>query len=205
VAKDGNIETCATRTKQLVRAGRESTMRTLMVYVRVAGTRRGPSPCAAGGGPDRWKRWPHETLRTVESQIANQQRIERMNAGCAVFFGLLARSRGDRTVRRSLVPGEANGSGKSASGSLRARRQGRWRAWLVGSVAAWAALGLLLALPGIYYGSNAVRDILFEVPPMDPVALLWAAGILAGVASLAAWLPARRAASVAPSVALRTD
>jgi ABC-type lipoprotein release transport system permease subunit len=67
------------------------------------------------------------------------------------------------------------------------------------------ALGLLLELPGIYYGSNAVRDILFEVPPMDPVALLWAAGILAGVASLAAWPPARRAASVAPSVALRTD
>lgn len=40
---------------------------------------------------------------------------------------------------------------------------------------------------------------------MDPAALLWACGILAGAASLAAWLPARRAASVEPSVAIRAD
>jgi ABC-type antimicrobial peptide transport system permease subunit len=40
---------------------------------------------------------------------------------------------------------------------------------------------------------------------MDPAALLWAAGTLTAVASLVALLPARRAASVSPSTALRTD
>jgi ABC-type lipoprotein release transport system permease subunit len=50
-----------------------------------------------------------------------------------------------------------------------------------------------------------VRDILFEVQPMDPLALFVAAGTLATVALLSALLPARRAASIQPSAALRVE
>jgi ABC-type antimicrobial peptide transport system permease subunit len=76
---------------------------------------------------------------------------------------------------------------------------------VVSSVTGWAALGIVLALPAVYFSSQAVRTVLFEVQPMDPTALACAAGLLAAVASLAAWLPARRASRLDPSAALRTE
>jgi ABC-type antimicrobial peptide transport system permease subunit len=76
---------------------------------------------------------------------------------------------------------------------------------IVSSATGWAALGFVLALPAVYYGSRSVRNLLFEIPPMDTMSLACAAGVLAAVASLAAWLPALRASRLDPSGALRTE
>ena len=59
--------------------------------------------------------------------------------------------------------------------------------------------GLALMLMGL------ARTILFGVTPSDPGVFAVAASILAGVAVLAAWLPARRASRVDPLVALRHE
>ena len=50
-----------------------------------------------------------------------------------------------------------------------------------------------------------LRALLYEVSPRDPAALALAAATLAVVALAAHWLPARRAARVAPSTALRDE
>lgn len=47
--------------------------------------------------------------------------------------------------------------------------------------------------------------MLFDVGPMDPVSLVLAASVLAAVALVAAYLPARRATRIHPSEALRSD
>jgi ABC-type lipoprotein release transport system permease subunit len=49
----------------------------------------------------------------------------------------------------------------------------------------------------------ALRGMLFGVTWADPVSFATALGVLLVVALLAGWLPARRAASVEPGVALR--
>ena len=67
---------------------------------------------------------------------------------------------------------------------------------LVGSVAG-AALGLLFA--------RTIRARLFGVSPADAVSVVVAISLLAGVAVLASWLPARRAARVNPVDALRVE
>ena len=59
--------------------------------------------------------------------------------------------------------------------------------------------GLALMLMGL------ARTILFGVTPSDPGVFVVAASILAGVAFLAGWLPARRASRVDPLVALRHE
>jgi putative ABC transport system permease protein len=51
----------------------------------------------------------------------------------------------------------------------------------------------------------AVRPLLYDVSPFDPLALGAVAAALAGIATLACLVPALRAARVTPLTALRHD
>ena len=64
--------------------------------------------------------------------------------------------------------------------------------------AACGALGSLAA-------ARLVGSQLYGVAPTDPLSFAGAAVLLAGVAALAAWLPARRAMAVDPMAALRSE
>ena len=67
------------------------------------------------------------------------------------------------------------------------------------------ALGLGLGVAGALVVGRAMSTLLFDVSPQDPVTLLAVVSLLAGVAFLASYLPARRATRVDPMVALRAD
>jgi ABC-type antimicrobial peptide transport system permease subunit len=68
-----------------------------------------------------------------------------------------------------------------------------------------AALGTIAGIGGALALGRFVRRLLFQVTPFDPVALVAASVSLLLVASAAAYLPARRAASLDPVVALKRD
>jgi putative ABC transport system permease protein len=71
-----------------------------------------------------------------------------------------------------------------------------------GSVAlAGVAVGLAAALAG----GRLIESLLFHVSPRDPAVFTATALTLFSVATLACWLPARRAARVSPVEALRAD
>ena len=69
----------------------------------------------------------------------------------------------------------------------------------------WALGGAAVGLVGSWYAARLLRSLLFGVKDHDPSLLLAAVLILLGVACLAAWIPARRAARVDPMVALRYE
>jgi predicted permease len=72
--------------------------------------------------------------------------------------------------------------------------------------AVWpVACGLVAGLAGTYYATRIITSFLFETAPHDPATLLIVVAVLGAAACLAAWLPARRAASVDPVAALRAD
>jgi putative ABC transport system permease protein len=64
-----------------------------------------------------------------------------------------------------------------------------------------SGIGIALALGA----TRLARDLIFGVRPDDPWTLVGAATLLATVALLACYVPARRAARVAPLVALRHE
>ena len=66
-------------------------------------------------------------------------------------------------------------------------------------------LGLLIGVAGIFALSQLLSTMIFGVGERDPVTILFVALLLAGVALLACYLPARRATTVPPIVALREE
>jgi predicted lysophospholipase L1 biosynthesis ABC-type transport system permease subunit len=68
-----------------------------------------------------------------------------------------------------------------------------------------AAVGLALGIAGAVTGGGVLRAFLFEVRPAEPLVLGATAALLAAVALLASYVPARRATRVDPMTALRAD
>jgi predicted permease len=67
------------------------------------------------------------------------------------------------------------------------------------------ALGLAVGLPASLLAAATVESVLFEVKPADPLTFLTTACVLAGIALAAAFLPARRAATIDPLKVLRQE
>jgi ABC-type antimicrobial peptide transport system permease subunit len=65
--------------------------------------------------------------------------------------------------------------------------------------------GLVLGMSAAWLLGRSMGSLLFGVTPADPLAFTLALTVLVGVAVLAAYLPARRAARLDPMTALRAE
>jgi putative ABC transport system permease protein len=68
-----------------------------------------------------------------------------------------------------------------------------------------AAIGLGLGLIGAYFVGQAMHKTLYQVGSIDFTAVGAVAFVLFVSGALASWIPARRAASVHPMQALRSE
>jgi putative ABC transport system permease protein len=70
---------------------------------------------------------------------------------------------------------------------------------------AWlTAVGVFIGLSGAFVLTRMMRALLFETPPTDPLTFAAVAAVIAFVAMLACFVPARRATRVEPLSALRS-
>ncbi len=77
------------------------------------------------------------------------------------------------------------------------------RRLVLGEGLSLAITGAAIGIAGATLAGRALRGLLFGVEPLDPASLVGAAALLALVAALACYLPARRAARLDPLVVLR--
>ena len=75
----------------------------------------------------------------------------------------------------------------------------------MGKTIAAVAGGVVLGIGAAMVIGGVLRSFLFEVSTIDPVTFSLVPLLMALVAVVAAWVPARRAARVDPIVALRAE
>jgi len=144
-------------------------------------------------------------LRTMDQQIDESLANERLIELLAITFGLLA------TLLAGVglygVVAYSTGQRTKEIGIRIALGSSRWSiSQLVFSdVLRMAILGVAVALPAAIMLARLLRSQLFGVTPADPLVLTSAVALVAVVAVIAALLPARKAASVEPSVVLRSE
>jgi putative ABC transport system permease protein len=146
-----------------------------------------------------------ENLKTLEEirgdSLASRSFAMRLLMGFSIvasaltlvgIYGVLSLSVAAR--RRELAIRTAMGAGRR---DLLKLVLGEGLRLIVGGVAAGLAAAIAL--------SRVLRSFLFEVEPTDPVTLIAVGLLFVGVALLACWAPARRAAKVDPLEALRYE
>jgi predicted permease len=145
------------------------------------------------------------SVRTMEQQVALSFDQERAVARLAGIFGIVAlllAAVGLYGVTAYTVAQRTNEIGiRMALGADRARVVGL----VLGGAFRHVVVGLLLGVPLAVGAGRLVEAQLYRVSFWDPLALGVAGGALAACAFVAAFIPARRAASIAPIRALRAE
>jgi predicted permease len=144
-------------------------------------------------------------VRTMTEQINGTMREERTFAMLCALFGALVLSLcciGLYGVASYSVTRRTNEIGvRMALGAGRADVL-----WLfVRETLALFALGVTIGTPVALASTGLIKSLLFELKPSDPSSVFIAILTLAGVAAVAALLPAHRATKVDPIVALRYE
>ncbi|MGE5720857.1 MAG: ABC transporter permease, partial [Sphingomonadales bacterium] len=144
-------------------------------------------------------------MRSTSQVLHDQLRRDRMFAALSTIFALLALIlaaigiygvEAYRVARRTAEIGVRMALGAQRSGVL----------WLVSrETLALLAVGVLLGIPLGLATMRLIKSLLFGVEASDPAALCAAVLALCAIGGTAGYLPARRAASVDPVIALREE
>ena len=142
---------------------------------------------------------------TVESELARNAAPRRVNAILLALFAAVAlvlAAVGLAGVMAGLVTQRTHEVGVRVA--LGAERTDVLRL-IVGEAARLVAVGGIIGIVAALALTRLLRTLLFGVQPIDAATFLIAPFVLAGVALLAAVIPARRATRVDPMVALRYE
>jgi len=145
------------------------------------------------------------SLRTYDAQVANNFVQERIVAQLSSLFGVLALMLASIGIYGVMSYFVARRTGEiGIRMALGATRQSVAAMVLRGAL--WQVLiGLALGIPAALFAGHLMSSMLYGVGGLDPLALAGSVFVLGLCATTASYIPARRAASIEPMQALRTE
>ena len=148
---------------------------------------------------------PVSHIRPMESYVADSSTPQRFNLVLLAAFAIIAlalAAAGLYGVMSYLVSQRSSEIGiRMALGA----RPGQVLRVVIGKAMALAGSGVALGLLASWAATRVMSSLLFGVEARDPLVFLLAPIVLLGVAALASYIPASRAARVDPLVALRME
>jgi predicted permease len=148
---------------------------------------------------------PITAVRSMEEAIVNRTRQDRLLARLSVAFGVVALLLAAIGLYGVLSYGVARRTNEIGIRKALGAREGTVIAMILRETS-WLMFGGLIAGAALAYVSlRWIESRLFGLSPGDPASMAVAVAVLGGVALIAAWLPARRAARVDPLIAIRYE
>lgn len=148
---------------------------------------------------------PVDRIKTETQQIEAQLITERLIARLSTFFGMLALLLSCiglygllayEVARRTREIGIRMALGAKSINVMRL---------VIGQALALTLAGAAIGIGAALAVTRFLNSLLYGVKPADPVTFIAVAFVLAAVALLACYIPARRAMKVDPMVALRYE
>jgi putative ABC transport system permease protein len=143
--------------------------------------------------------------QTIQETIAAGLWAPRMGAALFGIFGLLAMLLASVGIYGVMAYNVAQRTNEIGIRMAMGAKPGDVLRLVVGHGMRLTAIGIAA---GLVFGMALTRlmvSLLFNVPAYDPVTYAGVIALIAGVAMVAGWLPARRAARIDPVVALRGE
>jgi len=143
--------------------------------------------------------------KTIAQRIDESIYQDRLLATVAGFFGGLALLLAAVGLYGVVAYGMARRAREIGIRIALGARRGKVLRMMMGEALLLVAAGLAIGLPASLAAAQTVDKVLFGVTPADPLTYSTTAGALLAIGLAAAFLPARRAASIDPVQVLRQE
>ena len=144
-------------------------------------------------------------VKTQAEQIEQATFQERLFARLSSFFGLLALVLACVGLYGMMSYAVARRTNEIGIRMALGAEKGKILQMVLQEAMTLAALGIVIGVPAALAASRLIATMLYGLKSTDPLTIVSATAVLAAVALLAGYLPARRASRVDPMVALRYE
>ncbi|HSF23866.1 MAG TPA: ABC transporter permease [Blastocatellia bacterium] len=148
---------------------------------------------------------PLSDVKTQSQQADDSLRQERLFATLSSFFGVLALLLACIGLYGVMSYGVARRTNEIGIRMALGASAPRVTRMVMRETMVVVLIGIALGLGGAVATTRLISAMLFGLAPTDPVTISFAILLMVGVAALAGYLPARRAAKVDPMIALRYE
>ncbi len=150
-------------------------------------------------------RLPVSSVKTLQNQLDDSLVSERLVASLSEIFGLLALLLTCVGLYGLMAYNVNRRTSEIGIRMALGAERGRIALMVLRETFLLVACGIAIGLPAAALTAHWITSQLFGLKPWDPITLSAACGVMAVVAIAASYSPARRAASIDPMRALRTE